>query len=159
MANQAKTNAMRLLDSAGAAYTVHTYESKGAIDGVSVAQKIGKAPADVFKTLVTRGTGREYYVFVIPVESELDLKKAAKAVGEKAVSMIPVADIQKVTGYVRGGCSPFGMKKQYRTVLDISAQTRETIVVSAGRIGLQVETAPQVILDLAGALQADITHE
>lgn len=149
---------MRLLDSAGAAYQVHSYDAgDGAIDGISAARKIGKDSAVVYKTLVTKGA-KTYFVFVIPVAAELDLKKAAKAVGEKAVSMIPVADIQKVTGYIRGGCSPLGMKKQYQTVFDETALQHEAVIVSAGRIGAQVETAPQVLIELSKGAVADLTH-
>ena len=114
MAKEAKTNAMRMLERMKISYTPHEYDhDDGAIDGVSVATKLGQDPARVFKTLVTQGASRSYFVFVIPVAAELDLKKAAKSVGEKSVAMIHVADINKVTGYIRGGCSPVGMKKQF----------------------------------------------
>lgn len=145
---KAKTNAMRALEKAGIKYNSYTYESDGAIDGVSVAEKIGKPAEQVFKTLVTQGASREYYVFVIPVAEELDLKAAAKAVGEKSVEMIKVADINKVTGYIRGGCSPVGMKKQFKTVLDSSCQALDTIIVSAGKIGLQIEVDPEELVKL-----------
>ncbi len=135
-----KTNAMRILDKAGNSYNTYTYDSSdGLTDGISVAEKIGKPVDQVYKTLVTQGISREYYVFVIPVAEELNLKAAAKAVGEKAVEMIKVTDINKVTGYIRGGCSPIGMKKDYKTVLDISCEALDTIVVSAGKIGHQIE--------------------
>ena len=147
-----KTNAMRLLDQKKIAYTIHTYDNKdGKIDGVSVAAKINKEPKEVYKTLVAQGTTKELYVFIIEVEAELDLKKAAKAAGEKKVEMLPVKDIQKYTGYIRGGCSPLGMKKLYPTFIDHKAEGRETIVVSAGKIGWQVELAPQ---DLQRAVNA-----
>lgn len=146
-----KTNAMRLLDQKKIAYTMHTYDNKdGKIDGVSVAAKINKEPKEVYKTLVAQGS-KELYVFIIEVEAELDLKKAAKAAGEKKVEMLPVKDIQKYTGYIRGGCSPLGMKKLYPTFIDHKAEGRETIVVSAGKIGLQVELVPQ---DLQRAVDA-----
>jgi Cys-tRNA(Pro)/Cys-tRNA(Cys) deacylase len=153
-----KTNAMRTLETAGINYTAHEYESDGAIDGVSVANKIGKPVDQVFKTLVAQGASREYYVFVIPVALELDLKAAAKAVGEKAVEMIRVADINKVTGYIRGGCSPVGMKKQFRTVIDSGCILQETIIVSAGKIGHQIEVAPDDLAGLIGAEIEDIAH-
>jgi Cys-tRNA(Pro)/Cys-tRNA(Cys) deacylase len=143
-----KTNAMRALEKAGIKYNSYTYECDGAIDGVSVAEKIGKPAEQVFKTLVTQGASREYYVFVIPVAEELDLKAAAKAVGEKSVEMIKVADINKITGYIRGGCSPVGMKKEYRTVLDSSCQALDTIIVSAGKIGYQIEITPEDLVKL-----------
>lgn len=144
-----KTNALRMLDAAKIAYTTHTYDhGDGKIDGVSVAGKLGQNPAQVYKTLVTKGAGGGYYVFVIPVEKELDLKKAAKAVGEKSVEMIPVAEINRVTGYVRGGCSPVGMKKAFPTVFDGAVETLETVVVSGGKIGLQMELSPASLLEL-----------
>ena len=153
-----KTNAMRMLDKAKVNYTFHEYDhSDGAIDGVAVAAKLGQDPARVFKTLVTQGASRNYFVFVIPVAAELDLKAAARSVGEKSVAMIHVADINKVTGYVRGGCSPVGMKKQYVTVFDASALQQEKIYVSAGRIGLQVCCAPAELIRAARASTAALT--
>lgn len=144
-----KTNAMRILDKAGISYTTHTYEYRDdLIDGISVAEKIGQLAQQVYKTLVTKGTSREYYVFVIPVEDELDVKAAARAVGEKAVEMIRVTDINKVTGYIRGGCSPIGMKKNYKTVLDSSCKALETFIISAGKIGYQIELAPKDLVKL-----------
>lgn len=153
-----KTNAMRLLDAAGISYTSHTYDaSDGSIDGVSVAQKLGEEPERVFKTLVTVGASRNYYVFVLPVENELDLKKAARTVKEKSIEMIPVKDINKVTGYIRGGCSPIGMKKQYPTVVDETAILFDTIIFSGGKIGFQIEMAPDDLFKLIGAQACDIT--
>ena len=144
-----KTNAMRLLEKAGIKYNTYSYEhSDGLIDGVSVAGKIGCPVEKVYKTLVAQGTSREFYVFIIPVAAELDLKAAARSVGEKAVEMIKVADINKVTGYIRGGCSPIGMKKEYKTVLDNSCKAMDTIIVSAGKIGHQVELAPEDLAKL-----------
>lgn len=152
-----KTNVMRLLERAGVPYTPHTYDhSDGVIDGAGVARKLGQDPARVFKTLVTRGASGEYAVFCLPVEAELDLKKAARAAGEKSVAMIHVADINKVTGYIRGGCSPLGMKKQFATVLDESALAHGTVMVSGGKIGVQVELAPADLVRLAHAGTADI---
>jgi len=146
-----KTNAMRILDKAGIKYGTYTYDhSDGLIDGVSVAHKLGQPVEWVYKTLVTQGASREYYVFIIPVAEELDLKAAARAVGEKSVTMIKVADINKVTGYIRGGCSPIGMKKQYKTVLDSSCLQIERIIVSAGKIGHQVELYPRDLISLIG---------
>jgi Cys-tRNA(Pro)/Cys-tRNA(Cys) deacylase len=144
-----KTNTMRILDKAGISYNTYTYDhSDGLIDGVSVAEKMGQSIEQVYKTLVTKGTSRDYYVFVIPVAEELNLKAAAKSVGEKAVEMIKVADINKVTGYVRGGCSPIGMKKEYKTVLDSSCKMLSTFIISAGKIGHQIELAPKDLIDL-----------
>ena len=153
-----KTNVMRLLEQKKVPYTPHQYaHSEGeAVDGATVAGLIGKDPAAVFKTLVTRGAAKANYVFVIPVLAELDLKKAAKSVGEKSVAMLHVADINKVTGYVRGGCSPRGMKKAYRTVFDRSALAGASIIVSGGRIGYQIELAPEELIRLARADTADI---
>ena len=129
------------------------------IDGVSVAQKLGQDPAAVFKTLVTRGASGAYHVFVIPVAKELNLKKGAKAAGEKSVEMIHVSEINKVTGYIRGGCSPVGMKKQYATLFDSSALAQEHIMVSAGKIGHQVELEPKALADLVGGGFASLTDE
>lgn len=155
---EVKTNAMRMLDKAGAKYTAHQYVPEdGRIDGISVAQKLGAPCEIVYKTLVTQGLSKEHYVFVIPVERELDLKAAARAVGEKAVSMIHVADINKVTGYIRGGCSPVGMKKQFVTVVDSSAEGLEVFFVSAGKIGSQLEIAPSELKKAVNYSFADIT--
>lgn len=137
-----KTNAMRILDKYKISYELLTYEAKEAVDGVTVASKIGKCIEEVFKTLVTRGASKEIYVFVVPVEKELDLKKAAKVVKEKKIEMIPVSEINKLTGYVRGGCSPVGMKKNYQTVIHESAKNLSSFVVSGGKIGLQIEVNP-----------------
>ena len=157
---EAKTNAMRMLDRGKVPYTVHTYDhSDGRIDGVSVAAKVGIDPERVYKTLVTRGSSGGYFVFVIPVALELDLKKAARAVGEKSVAMIRVEEINKVTGYIRGGCSPVGMKKRYPTVFDSLALGLETLVVSGGRIGTQVELDPGALMAAVGAKTADLTAE
>ena len=140
---QAKTNAQRMLEKEKISYLAHTYETEdGHIDGVSVAHKMGIDPAVVFKTLVTRGASRGIYIFVVPVALELNLKAAARAVGEKSVEMIAVKEITPLTGYIRGGCSPIGMKKHYPTVVDESARPLERMIVSAGRIGDQIELAP-----------------
>ena len=154
-----KTNAMRMLETAGIAYTQHEYDcGDGAIDGVSVAKKTGQDPARVFKTLVTSGASGAHYVFVIPVEAELDLKKAAKSVGEKSVAMLPLAQLTAVTGYVRGGCSPVGMKKAFVTRLDETAVLFDTVLVSGGRRGLQVELAPDGLLAACGGGYAELTR-
>lgn len=153
---QVKTNAMRILDSKKISYQLMTYDNNdGKIDGVSVALKINKDPRIVYKTLVAQGSSKDLYVFIIPVEAELDLKKAAKAAGEKKVEMIPVKDIQKWTGYIRGGCSPVGMKKHYSTFLDQSAKEFVSIVVSGGKIGSQVELS---VLDLQAVTEASIVE-
>ena len=147
-----KTNVMRILDQKKISYTPHTYPcSGGAGDGATVAGLIGVAPERVFKTLVTRGASRQNYVFVVPVMQSLNLKAAARAVGEKSIEMIHQAELLPLTGYVHGGCSPVGMKKQLRTVIDDSAQGLEAMVVSAGKIGFQVELSPA---DLAGLARA-----
>ena len=157
MAEQ-KTNAMRMLDQAKIPYQIHTYEhSDGKIDGVSVAAKLGQDVDTVYKTLVTRGASRANYVFVIPVAKELDLKKAAKSVGEKSVEMIHVDEINKTTGYIRGGCSPVGMKKLFVTVFDEAVNSLPRVIVSGGRIGCQIEAAPSDLLPLVKAKTADIT--
>jgi len=154
-----KTNAMRALDREKIEYKVHTYESKGkALDGVTVAAKIGEPVEKVFKTLVTKGHSKAFYVFVIPVKEGLDLKAGARSVGEKSVEMIKVDEINKVTGYIRGGCSPIGMKKQYKTVLDKSSENFETIIVSAGKIGFQVEVSPQDLIKVVNVKVDYITE-
>lgn len=154
-----KTNAMRLLDKAGVSYGTHQYDGgDGIVDGVSVAHKIGVPEARVYKTLVTQGHSGGHYVFVIPVAAELDLKLAAKAVGEKSIEMIPLASLTKLTGYVRGGCSPFGMKKPFPTLLDSTAEALESIVVSAGRLGQQVELAPADLLRITGGKAVPVIH-
>lgn len=155
----AKTNAMRILDKEKISYHCHSYDNKdGAIDGVSVALKLGQDPAKVFKTLVTKGTSGEHYVFVIPVAKELRLKEAAKAVGEKSVEMIRVSDLPKVTGYIRGGCSPIGMKKQYPTVLDCSCEQLDKMIVSGGKIGFQIELEPSDLIRITGALTSPVAE-
>ena len=157
-ASNDKTNVMRLLEQKKISYTPHSYpHADGPVDGVTVAGMIGVDPARVFKTLVARGASKAIYVFVIPVARELDLKKAAKSVGEKSIAMIHVSEITGLTGYVRGGCSPVGMKKRYRTVLDAQAQRVEALLVSAGKIGYQVELAPDALLALVGGTVADLT--
>lgn len=143
MAKEIKTNAMRILDSNKIEYTTHSYENKdNKIDGVAVAQKIGKDVDSVFKTLVTQGHSKEFYVFVIPVAEELDMKKASKIANEKNIEMIHVKDINAITGYIRGGCSPLGMKKIFKTFIQEEALLFNTIVFSGGKIGAQIEMNP-----------------
>jgi Cys-tRNA(Pro)/Cys-tRNA(Cys) deacylase len=154
---QVKTNAIRILDAKKISYDVLTYDNKdGKIDGISVAGKIGRDPKEVYKTLVAQGASKNLFVFVIPVEGELDLKKAAKAAGEKKVEMIAVKDIQKWTGYIRGGCSPIGMKKEYQTFLDESGLQLDSIVVSAGKIGVQIVINPEQLKELTKADFVDL---
>lgn len=154
-----KTNVMRLLEQKNIPYTAHTYEHEEgvAVDGVTVAASLGQDPECVFKTLVARGGSRGIYVFCIPVAENLDLKKAARAVGEKSIEMIHVKEINALTGYIRGGCSPVGMKKQYPTVFHETAEIVDTIMVSAGKIGYQVELSPGALIELVGGTLADIT--
>ena len=159
MAEQ-KTNVMRILGQKKIRYSAHEYpHGEGAVDGVTVARMTGRDPACVFKTLVTRGASKEIYVFAIPVADELDLKKAAKAVGEKSVAMVHVSEINALTGYIRGGCSPIGMKKQYKTVFHSSILSQETVLVSAGKIGQQVELAPADLIGLTRGSTANIVTE
>lgn len=154
----AKTNVMRQLDRAKIAYEIREYphEEGVAVDGVTVARSLGQEPGSVFKTLVTRGASGGYYVFDVPVDGELDLKKAARAVGEKSVAMLHVTELLPLTGYVRGGCSPVGMKKQFPTVFHDSARHYDRIAVSAGKIGLQVLAAPGDLCRLVGGRFADV---
>ena len=159
--SEEKTNVMRLLEQKKVPYTPHQYPHQEgmAVDGATVADVLGRDPASVFKTLVTRGATKANYVFVVPVLAELDLKKAARAVGEKSIEMIHVKELTPLTGYVRGGCSPIGMKKRFKTVLDQSAADQAAILVSAGKIGCQVELAPGDLAGLVGAGFADIIKE
>ena len=155
-----KTNAMRTLEKFGVSYVAHEYaaDKEYPPSGTEVAAMLGLDASSVFKTLVTEGKSLAHFVFVVPVESELDLKKAAAAVGEKSLAMLPQKKLLPLTGYVHGGCSPIGMKKQLVTVVDISAKDKDKVFFSAGRIGLQVEVSPA---DLPRALRftyADITH-
>ncbi|HWP50271.1 MAG TPA: Cys-tRNA(Pro) deacylase [Clostridia bacterium] len=154
---QTKTNAQRMLEKEKLTYTAHTYDVEdGLVDGVSVAQKVGMPVEKVFKTLVTRGASKNIFVFVVPVALELNLKSAAKSVGEKSIEMVLVKEITPLTGYIKGGCSPIGMKKRYTTVVDASACSQETIVVSAGRIGDQIELAPGHLEQATGCRFAEI---
>lgn len=156
-----KTNVMRLLEQQGIPYTPHAYPHDGEAvpDGETVARALGQDPSAVFKTLVTRGASGGYYVFDIPVSAVLDLKKAARAVGEKSVAMLPSRELLPLTGYVHGGCSPVGMKKRFPTVFHDSCLGQDTICVSAGKIGFQVEVRPADLIALVGASTADVIVE
>ena len=156
---EVKTNAMRILDKNKINYEVIQYECDEFTDGIAVADKCGTPYAQSFKTLVTQGKSNNYYVFVIPIALELDLKKAAKSVGEKSVEMIHVKDITKVTGYVRGGCSPLGMKKNYETVIDQSALSQETMIISGGRIGSSLRIRPKDLVDVIRAKTEAVCRE
>lgn len=156
MEKVAKTNAMRILEREKIPCQMHRYNAEdGEIDGMSVARKTGRDPARVYKTLVARGASGGVLVFCIPVDAELDLKKAAKAAKEKSIAMLPVAALNETTGYVRGGVSPVGMKKNYPTFLSAEATKHESILVSGGRVGLQIEMAPQDLLRVCRAQLVD----
>ena len=154
-----KTNVMRVLEQKKIAYSAHSYphEEGAAVDGVTVARSMGFDPAIVFKTLVARGASGQHYVFDVPVAENLDLKKAAKAVGEKSVEMIHQKELLPLTGYIHGGCSPVGMKKLFPTVFDATAEGLPKMIVSAGKIGFQVELAPGDLAAIVRAKFADIT--
>ncbi len=151
-----KTIAMRILDTMKIPYENYTYECKEFRDGLQIADMLGLPYEKVYKTLVTVGNSKNYYVFVIPIAEELDLKKAARAVGEKSVEMIPVKEINRVTGYIRGGCTAIGMKKQYVTRIDESAEALESMIVSGGRLGSQIELAPEDLKKASGGEFADL---
>ncbi|MEZ3426306.1 MAG: Cys-tRNA(Pro) deacylase [Lachnospiraceae bacterium] len=153
---EVKTNAMRILDVMGISYTSYTYECEEFVDGIQIADMLSLPHEKVYKTLVAQGSSKNYFVFVIPIEAELDLKKAAKAVGEKAVAMLHVKDIHAVTGYIRGGCTAIGMKKQYVTKVAACAAALPAIIVSGGRLGSQIELQPENLLKAARAEYADI---
>lgn len=156
MAKELKTNAMRMLERLKIPYEYRTYECDEFVDGLHIADQLGLSYETVYKTLVTIGKSKSYYVFVIPIAKELDLKKAAKSVGEKSVEMIPVKDINAVTGYIRGGCTAIGMKKQYVTRIDESAQKLEQITVSGGKLGMQITLSPQDLRKACGGEFAQI---
>lgn len=141
--SEIKTNAIRLLEQKKIPFTVHNYVDSGVVSGMEMAQVLGEDPEMVFKTLVTVGKSGEHYVFVVPVNRELDLKKAAHAAGEKSISMIKSKELLDLTGYIHGGCSPVGMKKFFKTFMDKSAESHRTIMVSGGKIGYQIEIAPE----------------
>ena len=150
-----KTNAIRQFDRKKLPYTLHTYE--GVISGTDVAAYMGQDPATVFKTLVTTGKSGSHYVFMIPVAQELDLKKAAKAVGEKSIAMLPQKELLPLTGYVHGGCSPVGMKKAFPTAIHETAASYDTIFFSGGRIGLQLQSSPATLEQLIPLIYTDLT--
>lgn len=154
-----KTNAMRILESMKIPFTQYTYECGEFIDGLQIADMLSLPYEKVYKTLVTSGAGKDYFVFVIPIARELDLKKAARSVGEKSVAMIHMKDINAVTGYIRGGCTAVGMKKQYVTRIDASAREQASIIVSGGRLGSQIELTPQDLAEAAGADFADVVKD
>lgn len=156
MAKEIKTNAMRILDKNKVSYDIINYTCDEFIDGLHTAEKTGAPVSQSFKTLVMQGKSRQYYVFVIPIAEEVDLKAAAKAVGEKSLEMLPVKDILTVTGYVRGGCSPLGMKKQFPTIIDQSADSYEKIYISGGRIGTTIIVAPDALLPVIHGTYADV---
>lgn len=156
MSKELKTNAMRILDKLKIPYSFETYECGEFEDGVQVAKLLGQSTDVTFKTLVTIGKSAKYYVFVLPVDREMDLKKCAKAVGEKSLEPIHVKDIQSITGYIRGGCSPIGMKKPFRTVIHESAKSLDAIMVSGGRIGLQLILTPSDLIRACSGEYADI---
>ena len=153
-----KTNAMRILEREKIPFEHYTYECEEFVDGIQVADMLELPHEKVYKTLVTVGNSRNYFVFVLPIEAELDLKKAAKSVGEKSLAMLHVKEITSVTGYVRGGCTAVGMKKQYVTRIDASAKQLETMIVSGGRIGSQIELRPEDLCRAARAEFAEITQ-
>lgn len=156
MAEAVKTNVMRILEREGVSHSVHFYDPQKGVDGLSVAAQLGQDPQAVFKTLVTQGKSRAFYVFVIPVGATLNLKRAAAACGEKAIEMIPQKTLLPTTGYIHGGCSPIGMKKAFPTFIDETAQLFDDICISAGKVGAQVELAPDDLLRLADAQYAEL---
>lgn len=159
MSKETKTNAMRILDKLKIKYSFNTYECDEFIDAIHIADMLGQSCEKSFKTIVCVGKSGDYFVCVVPIDKSIDLKKAAKSVGEKSAELIPVKDINKVTGYIRGGCTPIGMKKQYRTVIHKSAQEFNEIIISGGRIGLQINIAPDDLCRAVGGKYDDIILE
>lgn len=159
MAKELKTNAMRFLDNCKISYIVRTYKCDEFIDGVTVAEKLGQPLDRTFKTLIAQGKSGNYYCFLLPVALELDLKKAAKSVGEKSVELLCVKDLTKVTGYVRGGCTPIGMKKQFMTVIHSTAEDLVSFYISGGRIGTQIEVSPQKLIEAVRGKFENIIQE
>lgn len=158
MGKEVKTNAMRFLDKNKIEYKITLYECKKFIDGINIAEKLGQPAEETFKTLVAKGKTGSYYCFLLPVAEELDLKKAARSAGEKSVELIPVKDITKVTGYVRGGCTPIGMKKQFFTVVHISARELSEFHISGGRIGTQITLSPAALVESINGKFEDIVQ-
>lgn len=159
MGKETKTNAMRILERNKIAYRLNQYECQEFVDGVHIADQLGQSYDMSFKTIVTVGKSGNYFVFVLPVDKELNLKKAAKAAGEKNVELLPVKDINRVTGYIRGGCTPIGMKKQYPVIIHESALLHEEIIISGGRLGEQIFLSPQDLLAVTKGKTADIIQE
>ena len=156
MKKEEKTNVMRVLDGKKISYESHSYTPDATMSGEEIAGILGEDPEKVFKTLVTQGKSGTYYVFVVPVKEELDLKKAAKASGEKSISMIKQKELLPLTGYVHGGCSPIGMKKQFKTFIHETAPGFDKVFVSAGKVGFQIELAPDDLISIAGCSVSDI---
>ncbi len=156
MKKEEKTNVMRILDGKKIPYEIHSYEPDATMTGEEIAEVLGEDPEKVFKTLVTQGKSGSYYVFVVPVKEELDLKKVAKLSGEKAISMIKQKELLPLTGYVHGGCSPIGMKKQFRTFIHETAKALDKVFVSAGKVGFQIEVAPSDLMNVVGCTAANI---
>ncbi|MCR4589672.1 MAG: Cys-tRNA(Pro) deacylase [Lachnospiraceae bacterium] len=156
MKNNDKTNVMRVLDQKKISYESHSYKPDASMSGEEIAALLNEDPVRVFKTLVTQGKSGQHYVFVVPVEAELNLKKAAAAAGEKAVSMIKQKELLPLTGYVHGGCSPIGMKKSFPTFVHETAVNHEKMFVSAGKVGYQIELSPKDLLEITGSKTADI---
>ena len=156
MKKEEKTNVMRVLDGKGISYESHPYNPDATMSGEEIAVILKEDPEKVFKTLVTQGKSGAYYVFVVPVKEELDLKKAAKACGEKAVAMIKQKELLPLTGYVHGGCSPIGMKKQFKTFIHKTASGYDKVFVSAGSVGAQIEISPADLISIVGCVEADI---
>lgn len=159
MAKELKTNAMRFLDKSGISYEIQVYQCDEFIDGITVAEKLGQPADETFKTLIAQGKTGSYYCFLLPVALELDLKKAAKSVGEKSVELLHVKDITKVTGYVRGGCTPIGMKKQFMTVVHNTAEAMPLFYISGGRIGTQIHLSPAELVKAIRGKFEDIVLE
>lgn len=154
-----KTNAMRILERQNIAYEYETYECEDFMDGIQVADMLGYDHSLVYKTLVTTGKSGGHYVFVIPIEAEIDFKKAAKVVGEKSLEMLHLKDLTKITGYVRGGCTSIGMKKQFPTVIQESARNLAYMYISGGKLGMQLKLSPMDLAKVAGAKFADVICE
>ncbi len=153
---ETKTNAMRILESQKIPFEAHTYECDEFIDGIHIADMLNQPYEKMYKTLVTQGASKNYFVFVIPIDKELDMKKAARSVGEKSVSMLHVKDINQVTGYIRGGCTPIGMKKQYVTRIAKEAILQDKIIISGGKLGMQIELTPENLLKASCGEYADL---
>lgn len=159
MAKELKTNAMRMLDKLKIKYTFNTYQCDEFIDGIHIADMLGQPYEKSFKTIVCSGKSGEYFVFVLPIDKNIDLKKASKSVGEKSVELLHVKDINKVTGYIRGGCTPIGMKKQYKTVIHKSAEDFDEIIISGGKIGIQIFINPDDLCRVVNGKFEDITAD